>query len=354
MSETKKIAVLPGDGIGVEVTASAVTVLKAAAATAGLSLEFEEFPFGTDCYRANGTAFPDATRAGCQGADAVLLGAVGSANPTNHDELGLLDLRKALGLYANLRPIKVFSELAHATPFRAEVVQDVDFIIVRELSEGLYYGDRTLTEDRATDECFYTKGAIERLARSAGTVGRERGVKVTSVDKVNVLATSKLWRATFTEVFANEFPDVELEHMLVDAMAMIAITHPGRLGVVATENTFGDILSDECSVLAGGLGMLPSGSFGDPGPALYEPVHGSAPDIAGKGISNPIGAIMSAAMMAEHSLGAPAVARAMEAAVTAALADGARTADLARNGEATVGTQAFTDAVLAHLASPVS
>lgn len=349
MSTPKKIAVLPGDGIGVEVTASAVKVLRTAAEAAGLALEFDEYPFGTDCYRANGTAFPDHTKAGCLAADAVLLGAVGSANPVNHEELGLLELRKTLGLYANIRPINVFPELADATPFRPEILEDVDFVIVRELAEGLYFGDRQMTEERATDECFYTKGAIERIARAAGNMARERGVKVTSVDKVNVLATSKLWRATFAEVFAHEFEDVELEHMLVDAMAMISIQRPASLGVVATSNMFGDILSDECSVLAGGLGMLPSGSFGDPGPAFYEPVHGSAPDIAGQGVANPIGAILSAAMLAEHSLGSIEVSRAMVASVRAALASGLRTADIARGGGQVVGTDAFTQAVLDQL-----
>lgn len=345
----KRVVVLPGDGIGVEVTAQAVRVLAACATAHGLEIEFEEHPFGTDCYRANGTAFPETTRAACAKADAVLLGAVGSANPTNHDELGLLDLRKALGLYANLRPIQTFPELAHATPFRPEILDGVDMVICRELSEGLYYGDRTLTDERATDECFYTKEAIVRIARSAGTMARERGTRVTSVDKVNVLATSKLWRKTLDEVFAAEFPDVELEHLLIDAMAMKVITHPSDYGVIVLENTFGDILSDECSVLAGGLGMLPSGSFGDPGPALYEPVHGSAPDIAGQGIANPIGAILSAAMLAEHSLGALEVARDIQSAVQRVLAQGLRTADLAGPNEPTVTTKAFGDAVIAQL-----
>lgn len=349
MSTKKKIAVLPGDGIGVEVTASAVAVLTAACDAAGIELQLDEYPFGTDCYHANGTAFPDVTREGCLAADAVLLGAVGSANPVNHDELGLLDLRKALGLYANIRPITPFAELSEATPFRPEILDGVDFVIVRELAEGLYFGDHAGDDQRATDECFYTRGAIERIARAAGTMARERGVKVTSVDKVNVLSTSKLWRATFTEVFAADFPDVELEHMLVDAMAMISIQRPASLGVVATSNMFGDILSDECSVLAGGLGMLPSGSFGEPGPSFYEPVHGSAPDIAGQGVANPIGAILSAAMLAEHSLGSIEVSQAIVEGVRAALASGLRTRDIAGGGGQVVGTEAFTQAVLEQL-----
>lgn len=349
MSAPKNIAVLPGDGIGVDVTAAAVRVLEIAANAHGIELTFEEHPFGTDCHAKYGTAFPDATRDACIKADAVLMGAVGSAAPIDPKALGLLDLRKVLGLYANIRPIQAFPELAHATPFRPEILEGVDFVIARELSQGLYYGARTLTEDRATDECFYTREAIERIARSAGNMARERGTKVTSVDKVNVLATSKLWRTTFDKVFAAEFPDVELEHLLIDAMAMKVITNPRDYGVIALENTFGDILSDECSVLAGGLGMLPSGSFGDPGPALYEPVHGSAPDIAGKGIANPIGAILSAAMLAEYSLSSLETARSMEAAVRGALADGFRTADLVRDGEKSVTTDVFTDAVIERL-----
>lgn len=349
MTKTYKIAVLPGDGIGTEVTPAAVRVLEHAARSASLSLEFSEHPFGTDCALANGTPFPDETREACLSADAVLLGAVGSAQPIDPKLLGLLDLRKALGLYANLRPIQSYAEIASATPFRPEVIDGVNFVIMRELSEGLYYGQRTLEDERATDECFYNKSTIERLARASGKMARERGCKVTSVDKVNVLATSKLWRKTFDEVFAKEFADVELEHLLIDAMAMLAISKPRNFGVIATENTFGDVLSDECSVLAGGLGMLPSGSFGKPGPSLYEPVHGSAPDIAGKGIANPTAAILSAAMLAEHSLDSVKVAQSIEVAVRKAFADGLKTADLATQGEAAVGTEEFTNAVIERL-----
>jgi 3-isopropylmalate dehydrogenase len=284
----------------------------------------------------------------CRKADAILLGAVGGPRWAGvpvaiRPEAGLLRLRGELGLYANLRPVKVHPDLADHGPVKAERVRGVDLLVVRELTGGIYFGKQTRTADRATDECAYTVAEIERVVRRAGQLARARRGRITSVDKANVIETSRLWREVTTRLLAAEFPDVSVEHLLVDAMAMYLVSRPRDFDVIVTENLFGDILTDEASVLAGSLGMLPSASVGDGGPGLYEPIHGSAPDIAGKGIANPCGTILSAALMLRLSLGRADLAERIEAAVHAAIAGGVRTPDL--GGTAT--TADMTAAVVA-------
>jgi 3-isopropylmalate dehydrogenase len=337
------IAVLPGDGIGPEITAPTLEVLSRLG-----DFAFAEHPFGGASIDAHGTALTDETLAACRRAEAVLLAAVGGPqwDTTDPDaprpEQGLLGLRKALGLYANLRPVRAVEALLDASPLRREVVERTDLLVVRELTGGIYFGAKTRDADSASDLCVYSVEEIERIARVAFGAARS---KVTSVDKANVLETSRLWREVVRRVHADEFPQIELEHALVDSTAMKLITAPRHFDVILTENMFGDILSDEASVVTGSLGLLPSASIGGDGPGLFEPVHGSAPDIAGQGIANPLAMFLSAALMLRHGLGRQAEASALESAVDRALDQGLRTRDLG----GTASTAEATQAVLAHL-----
>jgi 3-isopropylmalate dehydrogenase len=343
------IAVLPGDGIGPEVTAEAVRVLHAVADLFGYTVDAAEYPIGAAGVAESGDSLPQRTRDAVVDADAVLLGAVGhpslaAAEGKRRPEAGLLALRKLLGAYANLRPVSVHPSLRHASPLRPERLDGVDLLIVRELLGGLYYGEpRRLGASEAVNTLRYTVPEVERVARVAFEAARTRRRHVTSVDKANVLEVSQLWRETVTRV-GTEYPDVQLEHLYVDFAAMRLVARPVAVDVLLTENLFGDILSDEAAVLAGSLGLLPSGSIGD-GPGLFEPVHGSAPDIAGRGIANPIGAIASAAMLLRYGVGLLEAAAAIEQALSAVLAAGARTPDLARPGEPTVGTREMGEEV---------
>ena len=337
------IAVLPGDGIGPEITAPTLELLSRLG-----DFAFTEHPFGGASIDAHGTALTDDTLAACRAADAVLLAAVGGPQWDTTDpnaprpEQGLLGLRKELGLYANLRPVRAIDALLDASPLRRDVVERTDMLVVRELTGGIYFGEKTRTDDSATDVCLYTTAEIERIARTAFGAARS---KVTSVDKANVLETSRLWREVVHRVHAEEFPQIEIEHALVDSTAMKLITAPRHFDVILTENMFGDILSDEASVVTGSLGLLPSASIGGEGPGLFEPVHGSAPDIAGQGIANPLAMFLSAAMMLRHGLGLPDAAASVESAVDKALDQGLRTPDLGGSASTAEATQA----VLAHL-----
>ncbi len=341
------IVTLPGDGVGPEVTAAAVAVLDAVAAHFDHHFHFEEQLIGGCAIDATGEPLPAASLDACKAADAVLLGAVGGPkwsdpNAPVRPEQGLLALRAALGVYANLRPLQVHPALASLSPLKNEKLKNVDVLFVRELTGGAYFGAKTRTIDTATDECKYTVAEVERVARRAFQLARERRRHVTSVDKANVLETSRLWRSTVTRIAA-EFPDVKLEHQLVDSMAMLLLTQPGKYDVVVTENLFGDILTDEAAALAGSLGLLPSASLGEGKAGLYEPIHGSAPDIAGQGVANPVGAILSAAMLLRHSLGLEQEAATVEAAVAEVVEHGPRTRDI--GGSA--GTRDVLEAVLA-------
>ena len=344
-----RIVTLPGDGIGPEVTAAAVAVLNAVAAHYEHAFAVEEQPIGGIAIDTTGEPLPATTLAACQSADAVLLGAVGGPKWSDpaakvRPEQGLLALRAALGVYANLRPLSVHPALAALSPLKDEKLKDVDVLFVRELTGGAYFGAKTRSADAATDECRYTVAEIERVTRRAFALARGRRKHVTSVDKANVLETSRLWRATVMRVAA-DYPDVTLEHQLVDSMAMLLLTQPARYDVVVTENLFGDILTDEAAALAGSLGLLPSASLGEGNRGLYEPIHGSAPDIAGQGLANPLGAILSAALLLRHSLGLEGEAQAVEAAVAQVVEHGPRTRDLG----GTAGTDAVLQAVLTAL-----
>ncbi len=349
------VVTLPGDGIGPEVTAQATRVLEAASEKLKLGIRIQEALIGGAALDRTGAPLPDETLNHCQSADAILLGAVGGERWAEVEvqlrpEQGLLGLRKALGLYANLRPVTVEPVLADASPLRADRIQDVDVLMVRELTGGIYFGTRGRTATTAFDTCEYSVSEIRRIARLAGRLARRRRRKVTSVDKANVLDTSRLWRETVNSVFATEFPEVELEHVYVDAAAMYLLSRPADFDVLLTDNMFGDILSDEASMIAGSLGLLPSASIGEDGPGLYEPIHGSAPDIAGKGIANPCGAILSTAMLLRHSLAREDAATAVETAVSETFRAGLRTADLVADAHGRrVDTDAFGDAVLARL-----
>ena len=366
------IALLPGDGIGPEVVTAARRVLDAVAEHVGIAFEFSESLIGGAAIDATGTALPEETIATCRAADAVLLGAVGGPawdNPsaTVRPEQGLLGLRRALGLFANLRPVAPYPSLAYASPLRPEIAADVDLVVVRELTGGIYFGDKSREEvpegELARDVCSYTTSEIERVVRVAAELARARRKRVTSVDKANVLETSRLWRRTVTRVMETEYPDVSVEHMLVDTAAMRLIQRPRDFDVVVTENMFGDILTDEAAVIAGSIGLLPSASLGSAEegtlrPGLYEPIHGSAPDIAGKGMANPIGTILSAALLLRHSLGCIAEAHAIERAVQGTIDDGVLTPDLARPGSRAATTTEVTTRVIEHLdrgvtASPI-
>jgi 3-isopropylmalate dehydrogenase len=328
------IAVLPGDGIGPEVTAEGVRVLGAVAKKFGHTFEFKEAIIGGAAIDTLGTALPDATLALCKSADAILLGAVGGPkwddpNASVRPEQGLFAIRAGLGLFANLRPITVHPKLIGASTLRPEVVRDVDLLVVRELTGGLYFGEKKKFEGGASDLCTYTVEEVRRVVRRAATFARSRRKKLTSVDKANVLETSRLWRRVTDELVRSEFPDISLEHILVDACAMYLVRRPASFDVIVTENLFGDILTDEASVLAGSMGLLPSASLGESKRGLYEPIHGSAPDIAGKGIANPYATILSTAMLLRHSLGLEAEAVAVEKAVDAAIENGVLPADIA-------------------------
>jgi 3-isopropylmalate dehydrogenase len=352
--------ILPGDGIGPEIISGALDVLRAVG-----EFEFEELPFGGASIDVFGTALTDEVLASCRRADAVLLAAIGGPKWDSTDpgaprpEQGLLGLRKGLGLYANLRPVKPLAALYEASPLRRERIEGTDLIVVRELTGGIYFGEKSRTPDAASDVCIYTVAEIERIARTAFGAAR---AKVTSGDKANVLETSRLWREVVSELHGREFPHIQLEHMLVDNTAMQLVSSPRHFDVILTENMFGDILSDEAAMLTGSIGMLPSASLADAGspagdldpgavsgadprPGLFEPVHGSAPDIAGQDKANPLAMILSAALMLRHGLGLASEATAVESAVEKALDAGLRTPDLG----GTAGTAEATKAVLDNL-----
>ena len=350
------ITTLPGDGIGPDVVAEGVSVLEAVAERFGHTFEIRSALLGGAAIDATGTALPDETLRLCRESDAVLLGAVGGPkwdNPeaTVRPEQGLLGIRKALGLFANLRPVKLHPRLVAASPLRPERLAGVDMLVVRELTGGIYFGEKGRDRDAdgqesAYDTCTYTTGEIERVVRVAATLARGRRGKLTSVDKANVLESSRVWRQVATRL-KDVFSDVTLEHQLVDSCAMRLVTAPTSFDVIVTENMFGDILSDEAAVLTGSLGMLPSASLGEGKLGLYEPIHGSAPDIAGKGICNPVGTILSAAMLLRHSLGLEQEAASIERAVELSLAAGARTADL--GSDKPLSTSGMGEAIISKL-----
>jgi 3-isopropylmalate dehydrogenase len=333
------ITVLGGDGIGPEVTREGVRALQQVAQLFGHEFALTECDFGGIAIDNHNDPLPVATLASCLASDAILLGAIGGPKWSATDaklrpETGLLRLRRELGVYANLRPVAVHPALADSTTLKAEVVRGVDLVFVRELTGGIYFGAKTRDATSASDLCSYSAMEVERVTRVAGRLAQARRRKLTSIDKSNVLETSRLWREVVTRVMKAEFPDVAVEHILVDAAAMHLIRRPTDFDVIVTENMFGDILTDEASMLAGSLGLSPSASLGDGKRGLYEPIHGSAPDIAGKGIANPVGTILSVAMLLRHSLGLAAEAAAIERAVAKALDQGLRTADIAAGGKA--------------------
>jgi 3-isopropylmalate dehydrogenase len=340
-----KIVVLGGDGIGPEVTREGVRALQAIAKRFGHEFSFEEHLIGGIAIDTTGNPLPDATTKACLTADAVLLGAVGGPkwsdpNAKVRPEQGLLAIRKALGLFANLRPVTLHPALLDASTIKAEVLRGTDIMVVRELTGGIYFGEKTRTETSASDLCSYTVEEIERVTRVACKLAMGRRKQLMSVDKANVLDTSRLWRTTVERVVKNEFPEIKLEHQLVDSAAMILIKKPTAFDVMVTENMFGDILTDEASMLAGSLGLLPSASLGSGTLGLYEPIHGSAPDIAGKGVANPYATILSAAMLLRHSLDLNQEAQALELAVADAVSAGVRTPDIAAGGPASSTQQA--------------
>ena len=352
-----KIVLLPGDGIGPEIVQQAEKVLRALADRSGHSFHFETHLIGGIAIDQCGDPMPAATIAACKASDAVLLGAVGGPqwdDPTakTRPEAGLLKIRKELGLFANLRPIQTFDELVDASPLRREIVDGTDILFVRELTGGIYFGPSGRSVENGVESAYasmvYSVPEVERVVRLAAQAARRRGNHLTSVDKANVLEPSRLWRQVAARVMKEEFPEVRYDVVLVDAMAMHLISRPRDFDVVVTSNMFGDILTDEASMLPGSLGMLPSASVGDGGPGLYEPIHGSAPDIAGRGVANPLATILAAAMMLRHSLGLEDQAIVIESAVRRVLSDGLRTADIAA-GRPSIGTQAMGDAVVERL-----
>ena len=355
-----KLLVLDGDGIGPEVNAQALRVLHAVADGAGLELEVSHALFGGCSIDAHGVPVTDEVIAQAKAADAVLLGAVGGPQwddvpPAQRAERGLLRLRKELNVFANLRPASFSKALEAASPLRPERAAGADFVIVRELVGGIYFGeprgvDRDAADPVGVNSMVYTRSGIERVARIGFELARQRGGRLTSVDKANVLEVTRLWREVVTELGAREFPDVTLDHNYVDSFAMKLVTNPKDVDVVVTGNMFGDILSDLAAALSGSLGMLPSASLGEGG-AVYEPVHGSAPDIAGEGKANPLGAILSAAMLLEHTAKRPDLGAVVRDAVQAALDAGLRTGDIAwdQDGTTNVGTEAMGDAIVAHV-----
>jgi 3-isopropylmalate dehydrogenase len=345
---TARIALLPGDGIGPEIVGAARRVLDAVG-----EFSYEEHLVGGASIDANGIALTDPVLEQCRRTDAILLGAVGGPKWDTTDpeaarpEQGLLGLRKGLGLYANLRPVRPLAALVGASPLRPEVIAGTDLLVVRELTGGIYFGRKERIDHSASDLCVYTRAEVERIARVAFEAAERRSGRVCSVDKANVLETSRLWREVVAEAAADH-PGVELEHMLVDNAAMQLVANPSRFDVIVTENMFGDILSDEAAMLTGSLGMLPSASLGGDGPGVFEPVHGSAPDIAGEGVANPLATFLSVAMLLRDGLGMDDAAARVEGAVEAALGEGLRTPDLVSGapGEREAGTDAMTDAVL--------
>ena len=342
-----RITLLPGDGIGVEIVAAAVEVMDAVAKKFNLELEYDKQLIGGCAYDATGTPLPEATVASAKASDAVLLGAVGgpkwdNVEPGKRPEKALLGIRKALGLYCNLRPMKVSKYVAHLSPLKIERAAGADLLIVRELTGGIYFGEHNEAAmingvETASDVELYTRPEVERIARKAFEAAKKRKGKVTSVDKANVLGSSRMWRKIVTQMQKEEFTDVELNHFYVDNCAMQLVLNPAQFDVILTNNIFGDILSDEASVIAGSIGLLPSASLGD-GTGMYEPIHGSAPDIAGLGIANPLGTILSAAMMFRYSLNNDAAAQAIEDAVDKVMEKGYRTPDLAVEGLQKVST----------------
>jgi len=348
------ITVLGGDGIGPEVAAEGVRCLSAIAQRFGHEFTLSHQPFGGAAIELTGQPLPEPTLASCIASDAILLGAIGGPKWSAPDakvrpETGLLALRKALGTFANLRPVTIHPALRAVSTLRPEVLEGVDLMFVRELTGGIYFGAKTRDANQATDLCTYTVAEVERVTRVACHLARGRRSKVTSIDKSNVLETSRLWREVCQRVVSTEFPDIALEHILVDAAAMHLIRRPRDFDVLLTENMFGDILTDEASMLAGSLGLLPSASLGEGSRGLYEPIHGSAPDIAGKGIANPYGTIMSVALLLRHSLKLHEEAALLEKAVAQAISDGACTPDITVPGARSVGTRAAGDQVLAKL-----
>ena len=344
---TRKIVALAGDGIGPEIMEAGLEVLASISEKTGFDYEIDRRPFGGAGIDAAGHPLPDQTLKASREADAILLAAIGSPQYDDapvRPEQGLLALRKELNLYANIRPVKIFESLKHLSPLKPERITGVDFVVVRELTGGIYFGDHILEEKKARDINDYSYEEVERIIRKAFEIARSRRKILTSIDKQNVLATSKLWRRVADEV-AKDFPDVTLEHQLVDSAAMLMITNPAKFDVIVTENLFGDILSDESSVLSGTLGVMPSASHSEDGPSLYEPIHGSAPDIAGQGIANPISMILSVAMMLRDSFGLYEDAQRIEHAVEETLAAGILTRDI--GGQAS--TKEMTEAIIARL-----
>ena len=358
------IALLPGDGIGPEVITAARRVLDAVARIGGHHWRFVEAPMGGIAIDQFGDPLPPSTLETCRAADAVLLGAVGGPkwddpSSTVRPEQGLLGVRRELGLFANLRPISVEPALARISPLRPELLAGVDLIVVRELTGGLYFGEKTRETtpagERATDLCVYTTGEVERITRVAADLARRRRGRLTSVDKANILETSRLWRRVVSRVMASEYPDVQVDHVLVDTFAMRLIQQPAAYDVIVTDNMFGDILTDEAAVLAGSIGVLPSASLdvradGTVARGLYEPIHGTAPTIVGQGIANPVGTILSAAMLLRHSFRLDTEAQAVERAVSGAIRDGVATPDIAVPGSRASSTGEVTDAVISRLA----
>jgi 3-isopropylmalate dehydrogenase len=350
------VAVLPGDGIGPEVVAQGLRVLKAVAERHGHAFATTEGLIGGIAIDRTGNPLPDETVALCKSADAVLLGAVGGPKWDDpqakvRPEQGLLRIRKELGLFANLRPVSLHPALKASSPLKAELLEGVDMIVVRELTGGIYFGEKKREGDRAFDTCVYSVDEVVRITRVACRAALPRRKKVTSVDKANVLETSRLWRSTVERVVREEFPEIALDHLLVDSAAMHLIQRPAVFDVILTENMFGDILSDEASVLSGSMGLLPSASLGEGRRGLYEPIHGSAPTIAGKGIANPYATILSVALMLRHSLELESEARAIEGAVSSAVSRGVLTADLVAAGAPSSSTVEAGDAVLAALSN---
>jgi 3-isopropylmalate dehydrogenase len=354
-----KIVTLPGDGIGPDVVAEGIKALEAVAARYGHRLEFEEHLIGGAAIDATGQALTEETLQACKQADAVFMGAVGAPKFDNdprapvRPEQGLLALRKALEVFANLRPVKLYPQLLHASTIKPEVIQGVDLLVVREFTSGLYFGERGRKTvegadghpvEAAYDTMFYTAAEVEQVMRVAFELARKRRNKVTSVDKANVLESSRLWREVATRV-AQDYPDVEFESMFVDIAAMRLVRYPSVFDVMVTENTFGDILTDEASMIAGSMGMLPSAAIGHHKPGLYEPIHGSAPKYAGKDVANPIATILTGAMLLRHSLNLETEAQAIEDAVGAVLDDGYRTKDILEEGATLVGTREMGDRV---------
>ncbi|MDA0832772.1 MAG: 3-isopropylmalate dehydrogenase [Planctomycetota bacterium] len=352
------VVLLPGDGIGPEVVAEGKRVLEAVAEKFGHQFEFSTHPIGGNAIDDFGTALPDDSLAACKTSDAVLLGAVGGPKwddpkAKTRPEAGLLALRKELGLFANLRPIKTHAKLLDASPLKTELVRDVDILFFRELTGGLYFGPSGRKPHSSGEEAFstmlYNTEEIARIVRMAAEASKTRQKRVTLVDKANVLEVSRLWRQVTTQIMAEEFPEIAFDVVLVDAMAMYLVSRPRDFDVVVTENMFGDILTDEGSMITGSLGMLPSASLGSSGPGLYEPIHGSAPTIAGKGIANPLATILACAMLLRHSLGLENEAVAVETAVNRVLDQGYRTADISSGGPS-IGTREMGDHVLKNLA----